>query len=59
MKRFLSVLLVLCGLGTTLASYAEKADATKPTNVEANKMEYDDLKQITVSYTHLTLPTKA
>ena len=46
MKRFLSVLLVLCGLGTTLASYAEKADATKPTNVEANKMEYDDLKQI-------------
>ena len=46
MKRFLSVLLVLCGLGTTLASYAEKADATKPTNVEANKMEYDDKAEI-------------
>ncbi len=46
MKRLLSALLVLCGLGTAFVSYAEKADATKPTNVEANKMEYDDIKQI-------------
>jgi lipopolysaccharide export system protein LptA len=28
------------------SAWAEKADASKPTNVEANQMAYDDLKQV-------------
>lgn len=46
MKRLLPVLFVLIGFGALPAAQAEKADATKPTNVEANQMEYDDVKQI-------------
>ncbi len=46
MKRLLPVLLVLIGIGTATGVHAEKADATKPTNVEANQMEYNDVKQI-------------
>lgn len=30
----------------TTASHAEKADATKPTNIEADQMDYDDVKQV-------------
>lgn len=48
MKRLLSSALVLAALFTGAATHAEKADSTKPTNVEANKMEYDDVKQINV-----------
>lgn len=46
MKRLLSALLLIAGVSTVLGAHAEKADATKPTNVEANQMEYDDVKQI-------------
>lgn len=46
MTRLLPVLLVLSGLIAATGAYAEKADRTKPTNVEANQMEYDDLKQV-------------
>lgn len=46
MKRLLPVILAFIGFGTVLGAHAEKADATKPTNVEANQMEYDDVKQI-------------
>jgi len=46
MKRFfLSSLFALNMLNVGLA-YAEKADAEKPTNVEADQMAYDDVRQI-------------
>lgn len=48
MKHSFSILLLLAGFAANGAAYAEKADATKPTNVEANHMEYDDVKQINV-----------
>ena len=45
MKRFFLLLLMLCA---SLAGHvrAEKADSDKPTNVEADQMAYDDIKQI-------------
>lgn len=45
MKRFLMFLLVLGAL-TTGGARAEKADSQKPTNVEADEMAYDDVKQV-------------
>src|SRR5690606_34466709 len=48
MTRLLSVFLILAGLIATTGAHAEKADRTKPTNVEANQMEYDDVKQVNV-----------
>jgi len=48
MNRFLFSALTVLALNTGLGSsvHAEKADSTKPTNVEANQMAYDDVKQI-------------
>ncbi|WP_353152159.1 lipopolysaccharide transport periplasmic protein LptA [Herminiimonas fonticola] len=46
MKRLLPALLLLSGICAMPAAHAEKADATKPTNVEADQMQYDDVKQI-------------
>ena len=46
MKRTLTLLLLVSGFIATHGAYAEKADADKPTNVEANHMEYDDIKQV-------------
>jgi lipopolysaccharide export system protein LptA len=46
MNRLFSTAFLLIGLATASAAIAEKADSTKPTNVEANHMEYDDVKQI-------------
>lgn len=46
MKRLLPALLVLSSLFAAIGAHAEQADRTKPTNVEANQMEYDDVKQI-------------
>lgn len=43
MKRLFSVLTV--ALYVT-AAHAEKADSEKPTNIEADQMAYDDVKQI-------------
>lgn len=39
----------------TPALHAEKADRTKPLNVEADRMEYDDLKQVNVFTGDVTL----
>jgi len=48
MNRLFPAVLLLIGFATASTSFAEKADATKPTNVEANHMEYDDVKQVNV-----------
>ncbi|HYD94269.1 MAG TPA: lipopolysaccharide transport periplasmic protein LptA [Noviherbaspirillum sp.] len=45
MKHFFLLLLLLNALVAGQA-YAEKADSDKPTNVEADQMAYDDVKQI-------------
>ncbi|HZW20263.1 lipopolysaccharide transport periplasmic protein LptA [Noviherbaspirillum sp.] len=45
MKHFFLLLLTLIALGACNA-HAEKADSDKPTNVEADQMAYDDVKQI-------------
>lgn len=46
MKRFLPWILLACLAIATGAAFAEKADTDKPTNVEADQMAYDDVKQI-------------
>jgi lipopolysaccharide export system protein LptA len=46
MKRFYSLMLATLGLATVTIAHAEKADSEKPTNVEANQMAYNDVKQI-------------
>ena len=43
--KFLSLILAL-GLLTGMSAHAEKADSKQPTHVEADQMEYDDVKQI-------------
>ncbi|OWW22337.1 lipopolysaccharide transport periplasmic protein LptA [Noviherbaspirillum denitrificans] len=45
MKRFFLLLLTLFALAAGNA-HAEKADSDKPTNVEADQMAYDDVKQV-------------
>lgn len=45
MKRFFLLLLML-GVAFGGSARAEKADSEKPTNVEADQMAYDDVKQI-------------
>jgi lipopolysaccharide export system protein LptA len=45
MKRFFFLLLMLSTIASSSA-YAEKADSEKPTNIEADQMAYDDVKQI-------------
>jgi len=45
MKRFFLLLLML-GATMTDHVHAEKADSDKPTNVEADQMAYDDVKQV-------------
>jgi lipopolysaccharide export system protein LptA len=46
MKRFFVFLLWLLGIVTINGVHAEKADSDKPTKVEADKMAYDDVRQI-------------
>lgn len=46
MKRFLKMSLTLAGILFSIGALAEKADADKPTNIEASQMSYDDLKQV-------------
>jgi len=45
MKRFFLLLLMLTAAASG-SVHAEKADSDKPTNVEADQMAYDDVKQI-------------
>jgi lipopolysaccharide export system protein LptA len=44
--RSMAALLLMLGIMAGGAAHAEKADADKPTNVEANQMAYDDVKQV-------------
>jgi lipopolysaccharide export system protein LptA len=44
--RSFTALLLMAGLMASSVAHAEKADAEKPTNVEANQMAYDDVKQV-------------
>lgn len=46
MKRIYFLALFALGIAIANGACAEKADADKPTNVEANQMAYDDVKQI-------------
>lgn len=46
MKRSLLLLFLTLNLAATALVHAEKADFDKPTNIEADRMEYDDVKQI-------------
>lgn len=46
MKRFFFHSLLLLGICSAGLAQAEKADSSKPTNVEADQMAYDDVKQI-------------
>ena len=46
MKRLYFQTLFLLGIAIVNSAHAEKADSEKPTNVEANQMAYDDVKQI-------------
>ncbi len=46
MKRIQCWIILLLGMVAAGGAQAEKADASKPTNIEANQMAYDDVKQI-------------
>lgn len=46
MKRIQCWIILLLGMAAAGGAQAEKADANKPTNIEANQMAYDDVKQI-------------
>lgn len=46
MKRIFPLSLLVLNIAGTGIVHAEKADADKPTNIEADQMLYDDVKQI-------------
>ena len=46
MKRFFLSSLCLLNIAVTGLAYAEKADSEKPTDIAADQMTYDDVKQI-------------
>lgn len=46
MKSFSLILLLTLSLTVVGSVHAEKADAKQPTNIEADQMEYDDVKQV-------------
>ena len=46
MKRIQCWIILLLAMAGANGARAEKADASKPTNIEANQMAYDDVKQI-------------
>lgn len=46
MKRLFFLSLFVLNMMAGSCAYAEKADANKPTNVEADQMAYDDIRQI-------------
>ena len=46
MKQFFFCSLLALNLAALGSAHAEKADSEKPTNVEADQMSYDDVKQI-------------
>lgn len=46
-KPFKLLILAFC-IGLSLPAHAERADADKPTNIEADQMTADDIKQVTI-----------
>lgn len=48
---------VIATAGTPAVSFAEKADKTKPTNIEADRLVHDDIQQIS-TYTGRVILTK-
>jgi lipopolysaccharide export system protein LptA len=46
MKRIFFLFLFTLNIAMTGVVHAEKADSEKPTNVEADQMAYDDIKQV-------------
>ena len=48
-----ATLVALAGLAFGPAAHAERADKDKPLNIEADKMSYDDLKQVTIFTGHV------
>jgi lipopolysaccharide export system protein LptA len=46
MKRFIFLSLLVLNMACAGFVHAEKADAGKPTNIEADRLVYDDVKQI-------------
>lgn len=46
MKRFLVSTLCLLNMGVSSVAFAEKADAEKATDITADQMTYDDVRQI-------------
>lgn len=46
MKRIQCWIILLLAMAAAGGAQAEKADASKPTNIEANQMAYDDVRQI-------------
>lgn len=46
MKRIFSLSLFVLNILVCGSTYAEKADSDKPTNIEADQMAYDDVRQI-------------
>lgn len=55
MKRFFLLSLFALNIAGNPSAYAEKADADKPTNIEADQMVYDDVKQINTFTGNVTL----
>lgn len=50
-----ALLTLLVGLGLPAASRAERADREKPVNIEADRMSYDDLRQVNIFEGNVTL----
>lgn len=59
MKRIFFFSLFALNVLACSGAYAEKADGSKPTNVEADQMTYDDVKQVNtfIGNVHLTRGT--
>ena len=56
MKKILLSLVLLPFLaGVTTMAHAEKADRSKPMNIEADALRYDDVKQISIFTGHVVL----
>lgn len=50
-----AIVVALLAAGAAMPAHAEKADRTKPLNIEADRLQYDDVKQISVFTGNVTL----
>ena len=55
-KPFKFLILAFC-IGLSFPALAERADANKPTNIDADQMTVDDVKQVT-TFTGNVIVTK-